>query len=543
MKKNYILLFTLLISALSFGQVAGDIIITEIMQNPAAVSDNVGEYFEIYNTTGSSIDMNGWIISDNGSNSHTIVSSLVVPANGYLVLGVNTDTATNGNVPVDYSYGGDIGLSNGDDELILTTAGAVEIDRVEWDGGPNFPDPNGKSMNLDNSQYTYTANDDGANWCESTTAMGTQFGTPGADNTSCAVPCDLNLGERDAVCDAFTDNTDTYTASVAFSGGATSTYVINTTEGTVSGDNPTDIADGVITISGIAEGTDFTLSVDNLTVGGTCDLSADITSPICIPAACEAVGSIIFTEIMQNPDAVDDNFGEWFEIYNTTGGDIELQGWSIVDDSHSLYEEGFVIPNSLIIPANGYLLFANNGNTGTNGGLPTPDYVYDYVDLTLGNGTDGITIQCLGTIIDEVIWDNGVTFPDPSGASMSLDVAMLNATDNDDGTNWTTVSFTYGDGDNGTPGAVNDTQLSVVQNQIDGFSIYPNPVVNGSINLQTLNATTKDIMLYNVLGKLVYTNSFSRTNSVIDLSNLNTGIYIIKVVEGTNVATRKLVIQ
>ncbi|MDZ7766772.1 MAG: hypothetical protein U5K00_20515 [Melioribacteraceae bacterium] len=33
------------------GQNAGDIVITEIMPDPAAVSDNSGEYIELYNHT------------------------------------------------------------------------------------------------------------------------------------------------------------------------------------------------------------------------------------------------------------------------------------------------------------------------------------------------------------------------------------------------------------------------------------------------------------------------------------------------------------
>ena len=46
---------------------AGDVVINEIMQNPSAVSDANGEWFELYNNTNGSIDINGWTISDNDS--------------------------------------------------------------------------------------------------------------------------------------------------------------------------------------------------------------------------------------------------------------------------------------------------------------------------------------------------------------------------------------------------------------------------------------------------------------------------------------------
>jgi len=434
----------------------GDIIITEILQNPLTppIDDLDGEFFEVYNTTGSDIDMAAWILKDNGTNYHVINSNLIVPANDYIVLGTNADVGTNGGVSVDYDYGDDLALANGSDAIIIESNAAVEIDRVEWDNGATFPDPNGASMNLDPSKFNYLDNNIGTNWCESTTPMGTQYGTPGAPNTNC-LNCELVLGATDAVCDDFTSGIDTYTATIDFTGGGTSTYVIGTSAGVVGGDDPTSVAAGTISITDIDEGVDLTVTIDNLGVGGICDFTVNISSPYCIPTTCAEVGSIIFSEIMQNPSAVGDDAGEWFELYNTTASPIDLQGWTIIDDNHTLAEEGYTILNSLIIPAGGYLVFANNGDLMTNGGL-TPDYVYDYADLTLGNGTDGLTINCLETLIDSVIWDNGATFPDPNGASMSLNVAYLNATDNDDGANWEEAVCPYGDGDLGTPGLPND---------------------------------------------------------------------------------------
>ena len=42
-----------------------DFLINEIMQNLAAVSDSDGEWFEVHNTTGDAIDIDGWTILDN----------------------------------------------------------------------------------------------------------------------------------------------------------------------------------------------------------------------------------------------------------------------------------------------------------------------------------------------------------------------------------------------------------------------------------------------------------------------------------------------
>ncbi len=158
------------------------IIINEIMQDPSAVADLDGEWFEIYNNSSSSIDISSWTIRDNGSDSHKIDTGgipLTIAPSGYLVLGRNEDIYLNGGVTVDYKYDG-FNLSNSSDEVIIEDKNGLEIDRVEYDGGPNFPDPTGASMVLINPSLD---NNIGANWRVSTTPFGAgDLGTPGIEN-------------------------------------------------------------------------------------------------------------------------------------------------------------------------------------------------------------------------------------------------------------------------------------------------------------------------------------------------------------------------
>ena len=160
----------------------GDLVINEIMNNPSAVSDSNGEWFELYNPTTGDIDIDGWTIKDNDFDSHVIDNGgpLVIPSGGYLVLGNNGDSATNGGVVVDYEYNSGWYLSNSADEVLLFDDSGVEIDRVEYDGGPVFPDPNGASMALLNPTLD---NNVGSNWCTASTPYGDgDQGTPGAAN-------------------------------------------------------------------------------------------------------------------------------------------------------------------------------------------------------------------------------------------------------------------------------------------------------------------------------------------------------------------------
>lgn len=167
----------------------GDVVINEIMQNPAAVSDTNGEWFELYNATDADIDINGWTIQDLGTDLHVIDNDgpLVIPAGGYLVLGRNGGIGTNGGVELDYVYGNDITLANGADEIVLIDSADVEMDRVEYDGGPNFPDPTGASMALTDPSLD---NNDGASWEEETviTYGDGDYGTPGWENGTSPTP-------------------------------------------------------------------------------------------------------------------------------------------------------------------------------------------------------------------------------------------------------------------------------------------------------------------------------------------------------------------
>ncbi|MDP7025899.1 MAG: lamin tail domain-containing protein [Candidatus Marinimicrobia bacterium] len=169
-----------------------NIIVTEIMQNPSAVSDTYGEWFEIYNADSESYDLRNWTIRDNGSDIHTITGKfpVTIESGQYFVLGRNGDDSLNGGVEVDYDYSS-ITLGNSDDEIIILNGEGLEVCRVEYDGGPEFPDPTGASMALLDLESDIN---DGANWMESTTPYGDgDLGTPGEANWDVSVDDEESL--------------------------------------------------------------------------------------------------------------------------------------------------------------------------------------------------------------------------------------------------------------------------------------------------------------------------------------------------------------
>ena len=358
---------------------------------------------------------------------------------------------------------------------------------------------------------------------------------------SVKLPCDLVLDEMTTTCDALTTGADTYTGSITFTGGTGFVYAITAPAGVIiGGDDPSTTASGTITFTGINEGTnaDVTIVGDE---NSSCNFSRTFISPTCVPApTCPAVGALIVTEIMQNPSSVGDGDGEYFEVYNTTDSPIDMQGWLI--KSLTISTKDHVIGSTLVVPAKGYVILGINSDIATNGGV-TVDYQYGS-NFYLGNSSDSIALDCGGSIIDSLSWDNGATFPDPNGKSMELATDKYTATDNDSGANWAEASsLIVTDGDLGTPGAVNDFVLSVSEANILGFATYPNPITNKEFTISSSNSSVKNIIIFNVLGKKVLSTSFSGAKSTIDVSVINSGIYILKVTEEGKTATKKLVIR
>ncbi|MDE0960391.1 MAG: endonuclease [Planctomycetota bacterium] len=113
---------------------AVNLIISELMPNPAVVSDAAGEWFEIFNRGTDTIDLNGWTIRDDDTDLHQINApgGLLIAPYEFLVLARDGNVATNGGVVADYVYGGNLILANSADEVVLIDPLAVERARVMY---------------------------------------------------------------------------------------------------------------------------------------------------------------------------------------------------------------------------------------------------------------------------------------------------------------------------------------------------------------------------------------------------------------------------
>jgi hypothetical protein len=157
-----------------------DLLITEIMADPSpAVGLPEAEYLELYNRSGSVIQLEGWTLSDGGSPA--VFPLFYLPPQQFLLVCAPAGTASlSGYGPV-VGLPGFPGLNNSGDRLVLRNASGSLIHQVaysvDWYGGGS-KDEGGWSLELVNPSAPCVTG--GENWRASEHPLG---GTPGQANS------------------------------------------------------------------------------------------------------------------------------------------------------------------------------------------------------------------------------------------------------------------------------------------------------------------------------------------------------------------------
>ncbi|UMY66677.1 MULTISPECIES: T9SS type A sorting domain-containing protein [unclassified Flavobacterium] len=403
--------------------------------------------------------------------------------------------------------------------------------------------------------------------------------------------CPLSLSTATRVCDAVTAGTDTYTVTIPFTNGGTDNYTINADSGTVGGDDPSAAASGNITISGVTEGTALVVTVTS----SVCNLTVNVTSPTCTPAPADA--ALPYANQFEYPEAAAlGGQTNWANV--NTGDDVVVAGGSLSYDSlptagNSVVFAGGGIDTFLSLQnvATGtvyysFLLKVNTmaGVTDANGGYfaglgaSTSNFgatlwTKRVDDASFNFGTEVRTANAANTTWTADAYATGETYfvvvgytfgdnasddtvnlwinPTVGGAQPAATI-----TDTHTGTDLTGISkfFFRQDSATETPDVqvdllrvattwedVTGTNLSVGNNNIDGLKVYPNPVTNGRLFIDSASNGTKTVAIYDVLGKQVLNTTTS--SNEINVAAIKGGVYIVKITEEGKTATRKLVIK
>lgn len=242
------------------------------------------------------------------------------------------------------------------------------------------------------------------------------------------------------------------------------------------------------------------------------------------------------------------NIGGWTLQYASATG----SNWSTVNGPNGTPQ--FELPNVTIQPGKYYLIQQAQGNGGTTA-LPTPDLVPAFplamggsafkialvnnnTILTGTNPTDASIVDMIGAGATASSFEGSGPAPAPSATN-----AVLRANNGCQDTNDNAADFvsTVATPRNSATAANVCETAGVKENNISGLKLFPNPLSGSVLNVTSNSSADKTIAVYDVLGKNVL--NAKVTNEAVNVSGLNSGVYIVKITEEGKTATRKLVVK
>ena len=386
-------------------------------------------------------------------------------------------------------------------------------------------------------------------------------------------PCDLQIGTITSTCDSTTaEDTDTYTTTLAFTGGGTTTYIIGTGEtGVITGDDPSTVSEGTIIVSEVNEGTDFVVTFNGDSSNSSCDLTRSISSPNCNPAI-----ELPFNDNFSYSNGSLISASSW-STFSGTEGDLIVTDGQVLVQHGTPSEDASVAFNSVV----GSIYYAFDFTVNAAEAISGGDYEYFSILKDDGNNfrgrldivnanTEGndftVGISTKGSTADTV-WASDLSFGNTYRATVKFDqdtnIAQLwidassesdtSISGNDEtGPGTTITQFGLRQSDSSVNESILVDNLNIAQTFNEtlstnsmyintDFSIYPNPAKSGFVNITSTGSETIQAKVYDILGKQVINAAVA--SGRLDVSTLNIGVYIVKLTEGTATTTKKLIVQ
>jgi len=412
---------------------------------------------------------------------------------------------------------------------------------------------------------------------------------------SVELPCALELGSINTACDD--SPATTFSGSIAFTGGNTGVgYTITAPSGvTIGGDDPDTVAEGIITFSNMTQDTNVSVNISGDSTSG-CDFDRTLYSPACalLPIS-DAFDYTVGANLSDDSGWTDVNSGDNIVV---ASGSLDYTGLAASTGNSITFDEAgkeaytefaditsgsvyasflfrvtdFQTSTSPDLTDGGYFAALAGGTTSYDARLwvrPNPDTDGTTFDIGFGHESSNPTFTSetydFGVVIFVVMSydiDNGQTNvwinPDPSTFGDTAPTATINTTETSNAASKINLFILRQDSSGETPFLqidelrINSSWASVTpasgtastsNNTIAGFNAYPNPVKGNSLTVTTSSTEAKTVNIFNVLGRKIFSQRFSSMNKTMDISEISSGVYIMKVSEGNNIATKKLIIE
>lgn len=155
------------------------LVISEVMADPATISDANGEWFELHNPGTATVSLTGFQLASANDAAVTVTGAVSIPAGGYVVFAKNTDNAVNGGLNAVFGFGAMNLANNATDWLLIRDNVGALVDSVSWGAVP----PTGASRAKRGMFVDCTPLNDARAWGTSVASyVSTNRGTPGLAN-------------------------------------------------------------------------------------------------------------------------------------------------------------------------------------------------------------------------------------------------------------------------------------------------------------------------------------------------------------------------
>ena len=541
MKKLLLFLFvSFFLVNRSFSQ---NIVITEIMYNNPA-SDSL-EFVEIYNNGSSTVDLEGWKFSK--AFKKTIHATLIAPGQ-YKVYCVDS-MAFYRAFGMSANQWGSGSLSNGGDSVYLVNGLGVMQDLVVYNNSfpwPEVADGEGPSLALCNPS---SDNSIASNWSSAQKYTGIfieekeiyahpGLGCPSTDAVG-PVPFKAWTTAANKVQIAFNESLNSSADVVSHYTGLGTIFsaIRSSSNDTVTLTLATPLSIGMYS----------TITIDNIE-----DITANaMTAPRSFDLVFNnTLGSIAMDEIYYNdPYSLLKDTIEFIEITNYGNMPVSLGGYKFNQGLSFKFPERTLAPGAFLVISEDSVLMQ------TVFGLAT----LQWSSGGLGNTTDTLVLtNSLEQTIDSVYYASATPYDvnaNGNGPSLVMCPPYNYAlpTNNDIASSWhaevNRTDFLNVKSFNGynlivSPGRANCDPLSIDEgNDLNSFSLYPNPTTQDFIVEKSNNNPFEYIEIYDMLGTKLLKKDFYNQKSFITLRDYSNGVYsvVLKDTDNKTISIKKLI--
>ena len=234
---------------------------------------------------------------------------------------------------------------------------------------------------------------------------------------------------------------------------------------------------------------------------------------------------LFFSEYMEGS-----GFNKALEIANFTGVTVDLSEYSIKlsSNGNSAWTNSYNFPSNASIPNEDVYVVANGGTSVCTNVLDNLNNA-----ITEFNGNDAlglfknaVLIDILGTLGDANVYAENTTL-------------VRNATITNGSTDYNANEWTSYPQNNCTNLGSHTQTLGGTNDEQNAIKIYPNPVKGALLFIELQQPTT--VECYNLTGQRILKTTVSPQNITVDISQLNSGVYLLQLQNEQGTLTRKIV--